>query len=191
MGAKFQGNAYFWTAKFQGNAFFGGAEFQGDANFWEVKFQGETYFQHVKFKKGAVFWRTKFEGNVTFAVAEFWAVASILPKFMKREVLFVYATLENTSLTPLNLGKAAWIDFKKARLRNTQIRREDIEGHIIQEHRKNFSDAKEVYLLLKNNFHTIGRYDDESWAFRKEKEMERKSFWHFRKEYKERELGER
>jgi len=84
-----------------------------------------------------------------------------------------------------------WIDFAGARFRNTEIRREDIEGHIKQERRKDFSEAKEIYLLLKNNFHSLGRYDDESWAFTKEKEMERRSFWHFRKEHKQKELGEK
>jgi len=30
-------------------------------------------------------------------------------------------------------------------------------------------------LLLKNNFHSIGRYEDESWAFTKERDMEKRS----------------
>ena len=61
----------------------------------------------------------------------------------------------------------------------------------MQEQEKDFSEAKEIYLLLKNDFHTLGRYDEESWAFRKEKGMERKSFWHFRRQYKGGELGEK
>jgi len=80
-------------------------------------------------------------------------------------------------MTPLNMEKNAVIDFYNVRLRNTEMRRKDIEGHIKQEREGNFAEAKEVYLCLKNNFHSLGRYDDESWAFQKEKEMERKSFW--------------
>ena len=45
---------------------------------------------------------------------------------------------------------------------------------------KKFSEAQEIFLLLKNNFHSIGQYDDESWAFKKEKDMERKSNCHFK-----------
>jgi hypothetical protein len=55
-----------------------------------------------------------------------------------------------------------------------------IENHILQEEKKEFTKAKQVYLLLKNNFHSIGKYDDESWAFKKEKDMERKSNCHFK-----------
>ena len=46
-------------------------------------------------------------------------------------------------------------------------------------------------MLLKNNFHTIGRYDDESWAFLQEKEMERKHFWCPIKELQVKKLGEK
>lgn len=41
--------------------------------------------------------------------------------------------------------------------------------------------AKEAYLLLKNNFNQIGRYEDASWAYVKEQQMERMAFyweWH-------------
>ena len=99
---------------------------------------------------------------------------------MKSQVVFEEAILQNISLTPLNLDKNAWIDFTRATLGNTEIRRAYIEGHIIQELKKDFPKAKETYLLLTNNFHSLGRYDDESWAFKKEKDMERKSYFHFR-----------
>jgi hypothetical protein len=38
-----------------------------------------------------------------------------------------------------------------------------------------FRDAQEAYLNLKNNFNSIGRYADASWAYRKERAMERKA----------------
>ena len=42
-------------------------------------------------------------------------------------------------------------------------------------------------MLIKNNFHSIGQYEDESWAFTKEKEMEKKSlsFSYYKKTLKE------
>lgn len=173
------------------NADFTAAEFQGTVSFKGAQFRGKTSFRRAEFQGGVYFWEAEFHEGANFRRAEFRARASISPKFIKREVLFVGANLENTSLISLNLDKNAGIDFGGARLRSTEIRREDIEGHIVQEYEENFSEAKEIYLYLKNNFHTLGRYDDESWAFTKEKELERKSFWHFRKEYKERELGEK
>lgn len=37
--------------------------------------------------------------------------------------------------------------------------------------------AREAYLLLKNNFNQIGRYEDASWAYVKEQQMERKAYY--------------
>jgi len=64
------------------------------------------------------------------------------------------------------------------------LKKKEIFNRILQEQEKKFSEAKEIYLLLKNNFHSIGRYEDESWAFRKEKDMERKSYFHFKSLHK-------
>lgn len=36
-----------------------------------------------------------------------------------------------------------------------------------------FHGARESYLTLKTNFHSIGRYDDASWAYVKEQQMEK------------------
>lgn len=190
-GVKFKKNFLCREAEFHGDCFFIGAKFYGETYFERTGFHGKTWFMTAKFHEAVYFMRTRFCRDVRFEGAEFRGRAFISPEFMKEKVFFTRATLENISLTPLNLDRDAWIDFGEARLRNTQIRREDIKDHIIQEQEKDFSKAKEIYLLLKNNFHTIGRYDDESWAFIKEKEMERKSFWHFRKEHKKEDLGKK
>jgi len=76
----------------------------------------------------------------------------------------------------LSLGENTLIDFTRALLRSTTIEKDQIENHILQKEKKEFSQAQQIYLLLKNNFHSIGRYDDESWAFKKEKDMERLSY---------------
>jgi hypothetical protein len=38
-----------------------------------------------------------------------------------------------------------------------------------------YRNAREAYLNLKNNFNSIGRYSDASWAHRKERSMERRA----------------
>ena len=38
---------------------------------------------------------------------------------------------------------------------------------------KKYDEAKEAYLSLKHNFESLGRYDDASWAYRKERRMEK------------------
>ncbi len=202
MREKFHGPAYFGKVKFQGVADFVRTEFQGDVKFMRTTFQGKVLFEETKFQgsvyfmaahfqerasfaeatfQGATnFWGTQFQKDVSFFLAKFSPGAYLLVNFNKGKVSFEKTVLENVYATPLNLGRTVLIDFDGAKLSSVEIKRKDIEGHIIQEHRKNFRQAKEIYLVLKNNFHTIGRYDDESWAFKKEKEMERKSYFHGR-----------
>ncbi len=198
--AEFHGTAHFDGIEFQKDFFFNQAEFHhGDVFFSRAKFHGETHFDSTRFEHADFvrvefhgethFWATRFGQGTHFMRAKFTARAYFSNSFIRGRVSFASATLENISLTPLNLDEDARIDFADARLRNTEITRQDIEDHIIQEREEFFPQAKEIYLLLKNNFHSLGRYDDESWAFRKEKGMERKGFWHFRKEHTERELG--
>jgi hypothetical protein len=44
-----------------------------------------------------------------------------------------------------------------------------------------YRDASEAYLLLKNNFNQIGRYEDASWAYVKEQQMEKMAYyWEWR-----------
>ena len=93
-------------------------------------------------------------------------------------ISFEHTFLENVFLD-LDLDNGILVDFTDSLLGNTKAQKKQIENHILQEKRKEFSQALEVYLLLKNNFHSIGRYDDESWAFKKEKDMERKGSCHF------------
>ncbi len=190
-GARFEGEAYFEGAQFEGEAYFGEARFEGKAYFGRAQFKGGAYFEGAQFEEEAYFGETRFEGKAYFESARFKEGLRLSPMYIKGYASFAGAVLENSTLTPLNLDRKAIVDFTDARLRNTQMKREDIDCYVVQERNKDFFEAKEIYLLLKNNFHSLGRYDDESWAFRQEKEMARKSFWHFRKEYREMTLGEK
>jgi len=79
-------------------------------------------------------------------------------------VSFKHAFIENIFLK-LYLDKEVQIDFTDSLLRNTKIKKRQIENHILQEQENKYSEAKEIYLLLKNNFHSIGRYNDEKLGF--------------------------
>jgi len=170
----FKGNHTFWKPTFQGVADFRGAAFYREANFG-----GAT------FKEDANFWVKSFVKGVTFANVSVLPGKKLDLKVVnnKVNVSFKRAYLENAYLK-LDLGEGTSIDFTDALLKNTKIEKEQIEKHILQEKKKEFSQTKEIYLLLKNNFHSIGRYEDESWAFKKEKDMERLScsFYSFKKD---------
>jgi len=186
-GARFEGNVYFGEAQFnktatfsytffKGNAYFSGAKFQRETYFYKTYFEQEASFLGAQFDDITVFSETSFEGPADFSRIQF-KIADMSGMSIQQQIWFYETILKNACITPLHLARSAIIDFRNARLKNTDITRKDIEGHIKQEIEDELLDAKEVYLHLKSNFHSLGRYDDESWAFQKEKEMERKNFW--------------
>ncbi len=190
-GVTFKNNAWFASTTFKDYASFTDTTFKKDAFFEEVTFESTADFTRATFEEDANFVATIFKSNVWFENAIFkknvdfsWAIlppGKNLALVVKNRgnILFKQTFLEHIILS-LDLEKETFIDFTNAILSNTSMKMEEIDGHILQEQEKKFSDAKEVYLLLKNNFHSIGKYKDESWAFKKEKDMERKDNCHFK-----------
>jgi hypothetical protein len=98
----------------------------------------------------------------------------------------VGAQLERVDMYDVgSLDGARW---HGAFLDHTRIKRESL-GKAIgdeidareKETAKAYHDAKEAYLLLKNNFNQIGRYEDASWAYVKEQQMEKMGhYWEWR-----------
>ena len=179
-GTTFKRHAFFGGTTFKKYAAFDGVTFKGIADFIEATFEDDADFTDAVFKSEVSFENAIFKKNVDFS----WATlppGKILSLIVKSRgnILFKQTFLEHIILS-LDLEKETFIDFTNAILRNTSIKMEEIDGHILQEQEKKFSEAKEIYLLLKNNFHSIGKYKDESWAFKKEKDMERKDNCHFK-----------
>jgi len=189
----FEGNSNFEDTTFKGHStYFTNAIFEGDANFFVAKFKGNANFKEATFKEDAYFEEATFEGDADFRLKYFIKILNLskIKTFSGKKlfiklnnkggkILFKRAYLENTYLD-IELVEGVLVDFIDALLRNTKIKKKQMENHILQEKEKEFSKAEEIYLLFKNNFHSIGRYDDESWAYKKERDMERKSNCHFR-----------
>jgi len=214
--ATFKGNASFSKATIKEYADFSEENFEGNDNFSRATFEGNDFsmaiikggavFNRATFKGGAVFSRATFEGDAVFGlkyldnIIDFSEIKIFSGKklFIKiinegGKINFNRAYLESTYLD-MELVKDVLIDFTDVLIKNTKIGKDKIENHIIQEKEMRFSEAKEIYLLLKNNFHNVGQYEDESWAYKKEKDMDRLSHsWRFymkelKKEKKEEKL---
>lgn len=94
------------------------------------------------------------------------------------------AHLEEANLTGAHLERA---DLRRAYLQgahltgvyldNTQMTRESLEDAMPSERYREWVPAKELYLALKQNFTSLGHYEDAAWAYVKERQMERKSFF--------------
>ena len=199
--ATFKGKAFFWVAIFKRHAFFEKATFKEKAFFWETTFKEKADFGEAIFKEKADFREAIFKRDADFSESTFKGDVDFRIKTIKKDMIFSKAlfnqgiTLEINTLKIMNkvvikfdnaylenvyleliLGKKTSIYFNtKKILQNIVIKGNQIKNHIFQEEWKEFVQAKEIYLRLKNNFHSIGKYDDESWAFKKEKDMERLS----------------
>ena len=92
-----------------------------------------------------------------------------------------HAHLENADLRDAHLRGAFWY---ACYLDRTRIRRDSLGraiGDELEAHKEkgpgNYRDASEAYLLLKNNFSSTGRYEDASWAYVKEQQMEKMAYY--------------
>src|SRR5665648_1062068 len=189
--ATFEEVADFIEATFKVLAYFKGATFSGVANLSETTFKGQADFTEATFEEVAYFIEATFEGDADFKLKYLIKGINLLKLKVfsgkkisinvmngKGKISFKRAYLENIYLD-IELVECVLIDFTDTLFRNTKVEKDKIKNHILQEKEKKFSKAKEIYLLLKNNFHSIGQYEDESWAYKKEKDMERKSNCHF------------
>jgi len=96
------------------------------------------------------------------------------------------ARLERADL--YQVASADGAHWSGALLDHTRIKRESLGkaiGDELDARREKapwaYHEAKEAYLLLKNNFNQIGRYEDASWAYVKEQQMEKMAYhWEWR-----------
>jgi len=173
-------NADFRETTFKGYAYFGGTTFGGYAYFQQATFGEDTYFQQATFGEDTYFKLKNLMNIIDFSEIRISSGKKLSIKIINGvgKINFHRAYLENANLD-MELVKGILVDFTDALLKNTKIRKSQIENYILQENKKNYNEAKEIYLLIKNNFHSIGQYEDESWAFKKEKDMDRLSHWFF------------
>ncbi len=108
-----------------------------------------------------------------------------------RESWFFGANLEKAIFGGANLQKARLVgaDLTRVDLRSagsterlylhlaifdhTPLTKEQLKGGVGEEQEGWYYLARETYLALKNNFETIGRYDDAAWAYIQERKMEK------------------
>jgi uncharacterized protein YjbI with pentapeptide repeats len=85
------------------------------------------------------------------------------------------ADLERVNL--LDVENLAGVRLYGALLNYTRVTGDQLEGCIGEELNREWREAKEAYLALKNNFEQLGRYGDARWAHRKERRMGKREAW--------------
>jgi uncharacterized protein YjbI with pentapeptide repeats len=94
----------------------------------------------------------------------FWA--SLRGALVNKSLLY-HVKLEHTELSRSQVNEI----WEESRARDIRKQKKDARRH--------FADAAIAYNMLKNNFRSIGRIDDASWAFVKERRMERNTYKRF------------
>jgi hypothetical protein len=156
----------------------------GGADLWEARLE-EADLRRARLKD-ANLWRAQLPGaNLRGAELD----GADFTEAHLQGVDLGRADLRNVDLYDVrSLEGAHWCD---ALLDHTRLRRH-VLGRAIGEEIKAREEmriwkvgahhrAKEAYLLLKNNFNQIGRYEDASWAYVKEQQMEKMAYhWEWR-----------
>lgn len=97
----------------------------------------------------------------------------------------MYAHLQGTNLTGANLADVNLLSAKSldgvyifgATLTSTNLSYHQLGGSIGEERDHLYWEAMEGYRALKVNWREMGRHDDARWAYIKERQMEKKTFW--------------
>ena len=165
---RFMHDIDFSHAEFHGNVKMGGKEFNNSIFNFEgadINYNFEIFFNSMKKIQ------IKFNNITTYPT-----FTKIIIAATNAGIYFNNANLEKTELC-FELHNSTFIDFQKTRMKDTYLRYDQIKHFIVQENRKDYEQAREVYLTLKNNFHSIGRYNDESSTYKMEMDMERFAYF--------------
>jgi hypothetical protein len=169
-----------------------------DCNFTKANLSG-SYIQKADLR-GCNFTESVMH-DCHFESSDFRGITTKFYKADVRATHFNSAILQNVNFTGADMRDAIFIDadmigamlsgveMYASRLLNTRLRKENLcnfepiskqlikVGDEFSRDKKGIPTpllARYVYMLLKNNFRSIGEYADESWARNKEREMERK-----------------
>ena len=161
----FGGSTRFWGATFEGWLEFLVCEFSAQADFrnlhgnegctfMDCRFHGDMLLRGTTISKKLDFGASHFEGLIDLSKAK-------LPDF-------VY-------LEHIEQGEKQQFAFANAVADRILIRPDQLEGRIKSEEEKDYAAAMQEFGLLKRNFETLNRYEDDDWAFYRFKVNQRRT----------------
>jgi len=103
-----------------------------------------------------------------------------------------FADLRQTDLLDVEPRGLLGIKLYRAKLDHTLLKREQLGPAIGDEQTGEYREARDAYLALKQNFESLGDYEAASWAYIKERKMERacSAPWDARRFFGQEELGD-
>jgi hypothetical protein len=100
--------------------------------------------------------------------------------------------LREVDLLDVKTGGLLGIKLYRAKLDHTALKREQLGPAIGDEQAGEYREARDAYLVLKQNFEGLGDYEAASWSYIKERQMEKacSAPWRARRFYREEQLGD-
>jgi len=184
---KVHGKVECQNARFHGKTEVLKTRFFGPVNFWEARFHGWVDFIMCRFDDKADFRSLGAEEGFTFRHCQFAADALFRGATVNKKFEFNGSRFDGlldlskaklhdfVYLEQIEQGEGNRLAFWNAVADRIQVRPEQIEGRMASEYDNDHTRAMCEYGLLKRNFESLHRHEEEDWAFYRFKVNERRS----------------
>ena len=162
---RFGGEVRFWDTRFEGWVEFRGCEFQGRADFRNFHANEGMNLEKCRFLDDFLLRGSTVSKKLDFTGSRFEKMLD-LSKAKLHD--FVY-------LERIEQGDAQQFTVANAVADRMLIRPSQLEGRLASESGDDHAAAMQEFGLLKRNFETLNRYEDEDWAFYRFKINQRRS----------------
>lgn len=161
----FAGSVRLWQARFACWGNFQDCRFEGPADFRSIEAEAGLQWQKCHFAQDALFRGAAVAKKFDLGDSHFEGLLDL-----SKAKLHDFAYLEN-----IGQGPAQQFAFLNAVGDRVLVRPEQLAGRLASECRDDFATALQEFGLLKRNFETLHRYEDEDWAFYRFKVNQRRA----------------
>jgi hypothetical protein len=163
------------------------ARLEGGVRFWNARFDGWVEFDDCRFHTAADFRSFHADEGVSFDRCHFADDFLLRGSTVSKKLDFGTSRFEATvDLSKAKLNDYVYMerieqgDAQRFALANAiadriLVRPAQLAGRLASERERQYAMAMQEYGLLRRNFETLNRYDDEDWAFYRFKINERRS----------------
>lgn len=183
----FTGNARFDGSVCEGSLKFWDCEFTSGCRFWDARIGGWTEFTRCQFKDEADFRSMHVDQGLQFTQCVFTGDALLRGTYVAKKLDFTTSRFEKlldfskaklhdfVYLETIDQGPAQTFAFSNMIGERLLISSRQLAGRVVSESKQDYSVAMLEFGLLKRNFESLHRYDDEDWAFYRFKVNQRRS----------------
>lgn len=162
---QFEGASTFTGSRFHDIVEFDGARFGAPVRIKHAQFERSFSLRDARFDDELHLNGTNIGGDLVLQGAWLGGLVNLRAIYGQR----------NVDLQSAVAGPGARFQLENAHFGRLLLDRELIEGHLESELEGSFETARREFGLLKHAFREINEYDQEDWAYVKEKRMERYS----------------